>query len=180
MAHVLLGASASVALYKACDLASQLTQAGHRVRAVLTAHAAELISPQMFEAVTGEPAFTHEFGSQRRSGMDHIELSQWAQCLVIAPCSADLAGRLALGLCDDLLTTAVMALPARIPKLVCPAMNPNMLAQPAVQRNLGRLREDGFEVLDPDEGHMACGTEGKGRLPDPERIAAWVAAHLPR
>ncbi len=180
MANILLGASASVALYKACDLASQLTQAGHKVRAVLTPRAAELVSPQLFEAVTGEPAYSDEFGAHRRAAMDHIEISQWAQCLVIAPCSADLVGRLALGLGDDLLTTAALALPSGIPKLVCPAMNPNMLAQPAVQRNLGQLREDGYDVLEPDEGHMACGTEGKGRLPSPERIASWVAARLSR
>ncbi len=178
MANILLGASASVALYKACDLASQLSQAGHKVRAVLTPRAARLVNPQLFEAVTGEPAYSDEFGPDRRAAMDHIDVSQWTQCLVVAPASADLVGRLALGLGDDLLTTAVLALPARIPKLVCPAMNPNMLAQPSVQRNLGRLREDGYEVLDPDEGHMACGTEGKGRLPSPERIAAWVAAHV--
>lgn len=180
MARILLGAGASVALYKACDLASLLTQSGHRVRVVLTARAADLVRPQMFEAVTGEPAFCDEFGPARRSGMDHIELAQWAECLVIAPCSADLAARLALGLADDLVTTSALALAANVPKLVCPAMNPNMLAQPAVQRNLGRLREDGYEVLEPDEGHMACGTEGKGRLPAPERIAAWVAARLAR
>src|SRR6185436_14528094 len=126
MSKVLLGAGASVAIYKACDLASYLTQAGDRVRVVLTAKAAELVRPQLFEAITGEPAYTSEFGGDRRAAMDHIELAKWAECLVVAPCSADLCARLALGLADDLVTTAALALPARIPRLVCPAMNTNM------------------------------------------------------
>jgi phosphopantothenoylcysteine decarboxylase/phosphopantothenate--cysteine ligase len=180
MSRILLGAGASVALYKACDLASKLTQAGHTVRAVLTARAATLVSPQLFEAVTGEPAFTDEFGPTRRSAMDHIELARWAECLVVAPCSADLAARLALGLGDDLVATVALALPAGIPRIVSPAMNPIMLANPAVARNLARLREDGWEVLEPDEGLMACGDEGRGRLPEPARIVERIAERLRR
>jgi phosphopantothenoylcysteine decarboxylase/phosphopantothenate--cysteine ligase len=112
--------------------------------------------------------------------MDHIDLAQWGECLIVAPCSADLAARLALGLGDDLLTTVALAFPVEHPRIVCPAMNPVMLASPPVQRNLEQLRADGWEILEPDEGRMACGTEGQGRLPDPERIAAWVGAKLPR
>jgi len=180
MARVLLAASASVALYKACDLASRLAQNGHRVRAVLTPRAARLVSPQMFEAVSGEPAFSDEFDATRRGAMDHIDLAQWGECLVVAPCSAYLAARLALGLADDLVTTVALAFPGTHPRLVCPAMNPVMLASSPVRRNLEQLRSDGFEILEPEEGHMACGTEGRGRLPDPERIAAWVGSKLPR
>jgi phosphopantothenoylcysteine decarboxylase/phosphopantothenate--cysteine ligase len=180
MARILLAASASVALYKACDLASQLTQGGHQVRAVLTRNAARLIRPQLFEAVSGEPAFSDEFDETRRGAMDHIELAQWGQALVVAPCSADLAARLALGLGDDLVTTLALAFPSANPRLVCPAMNPVMLAAPAVRRNLGLLESDGWEILAPEEGHMACGTEGRGRLPDPHKIAAWLDAHCPR
>lgn len=180
MARILLAAGASVALYKACDLASKLTQGGHQVRAVLTAKAARLIRPQMFEAVSGEPAYSDEFDDSRRGSMDHIDLAQWGQCLVVAPCSADLAARLALGLADDLVTTVALAFPSTNPRLVCPAMNPVMLAAAPVRRNLEELQGDGWEILEPDQGHMACGSEGRGRLPDPERIAAWIDAHLPR
>ncbi|MFN0244518.1 MAG: flavoprotein [Planctomycetota bacterium] len=180
MARILLAAAASVAVYKACDLASQLTQSGHTVRAVLTKRAASLVSPQLFEAVTGEPAFTDEFEATRKSAMDHIELARWAELLLIAPCSADLAARLAVGLGDDLVATVALAFPAGKPRLLCPAMNPNMLAHPAVQRNLTTLREDGWRILEPDDGHMACGVEGKGRLPDPARIVKWVASELGR
>src|SRR6185295_1866848 len=105
MAHIVLAAGASVALYKACDVASQLAQTGHAVRAVLTRRAASLVSPQLFEAVTGEPAYTDEFDAGRKSAMDHIELARWADLLLVAPCSADLAARLALGLGDDLVST---------------------------------------------------------------------------
>ena len=178
MSRILLGAGASVALYKACDLASKLSQDGHRVRAVLTDRAAQLVSPQLFEAVTGEPAATDEFGPGRQGAMDHIELARWAEVLVVAPASADLVARLALGLGGDLLATVALALPAHVPRLVAPAMNPNLLANPAVRRNLARMLEDGWRLVEPEEGHMACGDEGRGRLAEPERIAAAVAAVL--
>lgn len=174
MSNVLLGASASVALYKACELASKLTQAGHRVRAVLTPRAAELLSPQLFEAVTGEPAFSDEFGAGRRSAMDHIELARWGEILVVAPATADLVGRLAHGLAGELVGTVALALPSSRPRLLAPAMNPRMLEQPAVRRNLAQLAADGWRVLEPERGHMACGDEGAGRLPEPARIAALV------
>jgi phosphopantothenoylcysteine decarboxylase/phosphopantothenate--cysteine ligase len=178
--NVLLGASASVAVYKACDLASKLTQRGWRVRAVLTRRAAELVSPHLFEAVTGEPAFVDEFSSARRGAMDHIDLAKWADVLAIAPASADLVGRLANGIADDLLTTVSLALAEGKGRLIAPAMNPVMLAAPAVRRNLGRLAEDGWLVLEPGEGHMACGDAGAGRLPEPEAIAAAIASLLDR
>ena len=157
MADVLLCCSASVSVYKVCDLASKLTQAGHRVRTVLTENAAKLVSPQLFEAVTGEPAFVSEWGDARRSAMDHIDLSRFAEIVVIAPCSANLAARLALGMAGDLVTTTLLAVPAGVPRLVCPAMNPNMLAQPAVARNFAQLEADGWRLVEPGTGAMACG-----------------------
>ncbi len=175
MTNVLLVASASAALHKGCDLASKLTQAGHRVRTVLTPRAAQLLSPQLFEAVTGEPASSDEFGDSRRAAMDHIDLAAWAELVVVAPATADLVSRIALGLAGDLATTVLLAVPAGIPRLVCPSMNPNMLVNPAVARNLGQLREYGWRVLEPGEGHLACGVEGRGRLPEVEAIVAAVA-----
>lgn len=178
MSRVLLAAGASVAVYKACELASKLTQSGHEVRCLLTRRAAELVAPQLFEAVTGQPAAVDEFGAARRGAMDHIDLARWGEGLVVAPASADLVARLALGLADDLVTTVALALPAARPRLLCPAMNPEMLAAPAVGRNLARLSEDGWELVEPGEGHLACGVEGRGRLADPAEIAARVAAML--
>jgi len=175
MANILLAVGASVAIHKSCDLASKLSQGGHKVRAILTAKAAKLVNPQLFEALTSEPAFTDEFGESRKASMDHIELARWGQCLVVAPCTADLLARLALGLADDVVTTTALALPHEKPRLVCPAMNPQMLAAPPVRRHLEVLQGDGWHVLSPESGRMACGDEGAGRLPEPETIAAWVA-----
>lgn len=176
MSNILLAASGSVAIYKACDLASKATRAGHRVRTILTRHAAQLVSPQLFEAVTGEPAFSDEFGGARKGAMDHIDLAKWGELLLVAPCSADLVARLAHGLADDLVTTVALALPAGKPRFVCPAMNPEMLGAPAVKRNLALLAKDGWHVMDPSEGPMACGDVGPGRLPEPDEILHWIEA----
>ena len=173
MSRLLLGAGASAALHKACELASKLTQEGHEVRALLTPRAADLIGPQLFEALTGQPAWVDEFAS-RRGAMDHIELADWAQALVVAPATADLVARLALGLGGDLLGTVALALPAETPRLLAPAMNPRMLAAPAVSRHLETLRRDGWRVLEPGAGHLACGVQGSGRLAEPAEILAAV------
>jgi len=174
MSRILLCASASVAVYKACDLASKLHQAGHELSTLLTPRAAELVSPQLFEAVSGGPAAFDEFGDDRRGAMDHIERARFAELVVVAPCTADLAGRLANGLGGDLVTTALLAVARDVPRLLCPAMNPTMLTHPAVERNLGQLREDGWEVMEPESGHMACGEAGAGRLVEPAAILARV------
>ena len=172
MTRILLGAGASAALYKACDLASQLSQRGNEVRVVLTPNAARLVAPQLFEAVTGQPAQVDEFGDQRRGAMDHIELSAWGELLVVAPATADLVARLALGLAGDLLGTVALALDSACPRLIAPAMNPRMLAAPATARHLETLQGDGWRVLAPGHGHMACGDAGPGRLSEPEEIVA--------
>ncbi len=174
MANIVLTCGASVAIYKACDLASKLTQARHRVRSVLTANAAKLIDPQLFAALTGEPAAVEEYGPEKRTAMDHIDLATWADALIVAPASADLIARLALGLAGDLAGTVALALPAKKPRLLCPAMNPHMFAAPPLVRHLETLRRDGWKVMEPDEGHMACGVEGKGRMCEPAAIARAV------
>lgn len=170
MSRILLGAGASAALHKSVDLASKLTQDGHSVRAVLTPSAAELIHPQLFEAVTGERAGVSEFGDQREGAMDHIELARWAQLVIVAPATANLVGQLALGLAPNLLATTLLALAPDVPRLICPAMNPNMLAQPAVRANLDLLTARGWRLLEPEVGSLACGDEGAGRLPEVNAI----------
>lgn len=178
MANVILAVSGSVSIYKACDLASKLTQAGHRVRVVMTQRASELVSPQLFEAVTHEPAYTTEWGQERKAAMDHIDLAKWADVLVVAPCSAGLVARLAHGMADDLVTTVALAFPTTKPRCVFAAMNPTMLANPVVQRNLNQLVADGWRSMPPAIGAMACGDVGAGRLPEPTDILAWLAPHL--
>lgn len=178
MSRILLASGASAALHKACDLASKLAQEGHEVRAVLTPRAARLVSPQLFEALAGEPAFVDEFGDGRRGAMDHIELARWAQAFLVAPATADLLARLALGLASDLPTTVALALAPEVPRLLCPSMNPNMLAAAPIVRHLETLRGDGWRVLEPGDGHMACGERGPGRMEEPARIVAALAELL--
>jgi phosphopantothenoylcysteine decarboxylase/phosphopantothenate--cysteine ligase len=175
---ILLGVSGSVAVYKACEVASTLTQQGHTVRTVLTPRAAQLVSPQLFEALTGDVALSDEFSAERRGSMDHIDLATGVDLFVVCPCTADLAARLALGLADDLVATSALALAPGTPRLVCPAMNPHMLAAPATQRNLEILRGDGWQVVEPEEGHMACGVDGKGRLAAPATIVSRIVETL--
>jgi len=153
VSQILLACGASAALHKACDLASHLAQQGHRVRSVLTPRAAELVRPQLFEALTGEPAFASEWGDARRAGMDHIDLARWAEIFLVAP--------------------------PRARRYVCPAMNPHMLAAAPVARNLEQLRRDGWQVIEPGAGRLACGDEGRGRLAEPEEIAAFLARAQP-
>lgn len=172
MSRILLAAGASAALHKACDLASTLAQDGHQVRCVLTPRAAELVRPQLFEALTGEPAFVTEFGDARRAGMDHIELARWAEVFLVAPATADLIARLALGLADDLVTTVALALAPGVPRLLCPAMNPHMLAAAPIARHLAQLGRDGWGLIEPEAGRLACGDEGRGRLAEPAAIVA--------
>jgi phosphopantothenoylcysteine decarboxylase/phosphopantothenate--cysteine ligase len=178
MSHVLLAVSGSVSIYKACDLSSKLTQAGHRVRVLMTKHATDLVSPQLFEAVTGEPAYTSEWGRERKAAMDHIDLARWGDLLLVAPCSADLVGRFAHGLADDLVTTVALAFPSGKSRYACPAMNPVMLESAAVQRNLAQMTKDGWRVMTPAIGNMACGDHGPGRLPEPAAILEWIADGL--
>ena len=178
MTRVLLGLSASAAIHKGCDLASKLSQGGHAVRAILTPRAAELVSPQLLEALTGEPAASSEFGPERRGGMDHIELAHWGELLLVAPCTADLVARLALGLGGDLLTTVSLALPRDVPRVLVPAMNPAMWSAPAIERHVATLGADGWRVLEPEAGHLACGDEGKGRMLEPQAILAALEREL--
>lgn len=179
MTNLILAAGASAALHKGCDLASKLAQRGYAVRVVLTPRAAQLIAPQAFEALTGERAWVDEFGPDRRGAMDHIELADWARALLVAPCTADLLSRLALGLAGDLVGTVSLALAEGTPRLIAPAMNPRMWAAPAIRRHVDTLREDGWQLLEPESGHMACGDEGAGRMREPAEIVEALLESVP-
>lgn len=171
---VVLGVSGSVAVYKACEIASALTQKGYRVPVALTPSAAKMVTPVLFRAITGEAACADEFAPDAPASMTHILFADQAEVFLVAPASADLIARLALGLGDDLVTTIALTLKPETKKLIAPAMNPRMLANPATQQNLKTLRERGWQVVDPETGHLACGVEGPGRLADPAKIVAAV------
>jgi phosphopantothenoylcysteine synthetase/decarboxylase len=170
MAHILLGVSAGIAIYKAVDLASTLTRRGDEVYTLMTPNARKFIAPLTFRAVTRQPVFTDTFEEDPEYRPEHISLSDWGQAMVIAPATADLIGRVAAGLGDDILTTTLLAW--QKPVVLAPAMNDRMWAHPIVGENLEKLRKLGFKVVEPEEGHLACGSFGVGRLAENGRIIA--------
>ncbi len=170
---LLLGVSGSVAVYKACEIASECTQKNLSVRVAMTPSAASLISPVLFRALTGEAAVVDEFSVQAPSPMTHIDFAD-CDLFLAAPASADLIGRLACGLANDLVTTVALALDKKTPKLIAPAMNSKMFANPLVQKNMKILVEAGFEIIEPESGYLACGISGPGRLAEPKKIVEIV------
>lgn len=173
---VLLGISASIAACKAPGLAGALMRAGLDVRTVMTPRATAFVSPLVLEALTGHPCPVEVIPSGPGRAMEHIELARAADLVLVAPASADVIGRLANGLADDLLTTTVLA--CTCPVLVAPAMNTRMIANPAVRANLARLAGLGHEVIAPDSGRLACGDVGPGRMPDAPVLVARVLERL--
>jgi phosphopantothenoylcysteine decarboxylase/phosphopantothenate--cysteine ligase len=175
-----------VAAYKALEIVRLLTTAGARCQAVLTKSATELIRPESFEALTGRKAVWDLWASDTlfrapvafgpESKPIHIDMGQSADLFLVAPATANILAKMATGIADDLLTTSYLA--ATCPVVVAPAMNLYMWNHKTVQRNIARLREDGVRVIEPDEGDLACGYRGKGRLASPERIVAIVREML--
>jgi phosphopantothenoylcysteine decarboxylase/phosphopantothenate--cysteine ligase len=178
--RVVLGVAGSVAAYKAALLARELVRQGCTVRTILTEAAQHFVRPELFAALTGEPALAALFPegtAAQGGGAEHVAWAAWAEVGVLAPATADLLARLAAGCADDLLTAWALAFPG--PLVVAPAMHPAMWAHPAVQRNVQRLRGDGAQVLAPGYGPLAAGEgEGWGRLPEIGEIVAAVAAAL--
>lgn len=170
MAKILLGVSGSIAAYKAADLASKLTQAGHSVSVLMTQAACQLVSPNTFLNLTGNKVYTDLWDPHGQT--QHIALTDAAQLFVLAPATANTIAKLALGLGDDMISTTLLAV--NCPVLVCPAMNVRMWSNPVVQRNLAAVQEAGHQVMPPDSGNLACGHIGPGRLAEPEAIAAEV------
>lgn len=170
---VLLGVTGGIAAYKAVELASGLTSAGACVRTVMTASSCELVGPKSFEAVTGSAVYTSLFNSVGDYRPGHIGLAEWAHIVVVAPATADIIGKAANGICDDLLSTVLCACWEK-PVLFAPAMNEKMWLNPAVQRNADALRKMGFVLIGPQTGRLACGTEGIGRMSEPQEILAAI------
>lgn len=174
MATLLLAVTGSIAAYKAADLASKLSQAGHEVHVVMSAAACELVGPSTFLNLTGNPVFTSLWDAESQTR--HIQLTDAAELAILAPATANSLAKLAHGLADEVVSTTLLALNCRL--LICPAMNVRMWRNPTVQRNLATLRALGHEVLTPGSGHLACGHIGPGRLAEPAEIAAAVEALL--
>jgi len=163
---VLLGVSGGIAAYKSASLASMLVKDGADVRVILTEHAQEFIRPLTFESLTGHRCYCDLFAQDDEFKAPHIGLAQKADAIIIAPATANVVSKLACGIADDMLTTTVLA--SKAPKLIVPAMNSDMYLNPVTQENLAKLSSLGMEVITPDTGHLACGDEGIGKMPEPE------------
>jgi len=170
---IILGVSASVAIYRACDLVRELTKAGHEVHVVMTRTAASWINPILFEALSGNAVIT----DATASGMAHIHIRTHAQLMLVAPASADLVARAAQGRADDILTATLLAYDG--PRWLAPAMNPSMYAHPATQASLTTCQNYGYRILDAANGEAVCGDVGQGKMMAVQDILAAVAAFRP-
>src|SRR6202050_3087640 len=181
--HIVLGVGGGIAAYKSAELARLLMQRGHAVQVAMTAGAQEFVRPLTFAALTGRKVVTGLFSSTTTeatlsSAIEHIAVAQENDLLVVAPATADLLARFAHGLADDFLTTLYLAFTG--PVVLAPAMNTNMWLHAATQGNVETLRRRGHRIVDPEDGELACGMVGPGRLAAPEQIAAAVEAEIGR
>jgi phosphopantothenoylcysteine decarboxylase/phosphopantothenate--cysteine ligase len=166
--RIVLGVTGGIAAYKSAELVRLLIKAGAEVHVVMTENATRFVTPLTFQALSGHPVWLDPWDDRRANSMSHIELSRSADALLVAPATANFLAKLAQGLADDLLSTLCLA--RDCPLLVAPAMNRQMWQNPATQRNIERLQEDGLEILGPDDGVQACGEVGEGRMVEPETI----------
>ncbi|TMA94681.1 MAG: bifunctional phosphopantothenoylcysteine decarboxylase/phosphopantothenate--cysteine ligase CoaBC [Deltaproteobacteria bacterium] len=173
---IVLGVTGGIACYKAVELVRLLVKTGYRVQVIMTRGAVEFVAPLTFQTISGNPVATETFNLTQESEIGHINLADSADLFVIAPATANVIGKFANGIADDLLTTVLMATQA--PVLIAPAMNVHMYENPILQENLRKLRRLGYHVMEPAEGFLACGYEGKGRLPDAEKIAEAIGGLL--
>lgn len=176
--HIVLGLTGGVACYKVAQLCRLLTKAGATVQVVMTEAAQQFITPVTMQALSGRPVFTSQWDARPENNMAHINLSRAADAIVIAPCSADFAAKLAQGRADELLSLLCLARPHGKPLLLAPAMNREMWAHPATQRNFAQAAADGAQVLDVGQGEQACGECGDGRILEPEELIQDIAASL--
>lgn len=174
--EILMGVTGGIAAFKTAALVSQLVQAGAGVQVVMTEAAQQFIGPATFDALTGRHTAVGMFRDPEYPLGPHIALAEKADLLCVAPATADFLGKAANGLADDLLSTLVLAF--RGPLLAAPAMNSAMWEKAPVQRNIVRLREDGWKLIDPDSGWLSCRQQGTGRMADPERIRAVIEETL--
>ncbi len=166
--RILLGVSGSIAAYKAVDLLRKLTEQGAEVRVSMTKHATHFVSRLTFESLSGRSVLIDDFTVGERKAIGHIEITDDLDAALIAPATANIIGKIACGIADDALTSAIAALAC--PLIIAPAMNDRMYRNPIVQRNIVNLKEMGVRFIEPETGNLACGTHGQGRLAETERI----------
>src|SRR5687767_212791 len=170
MSLIALGVTGGIGAYKAVEVCRGLQKRGHDVVAVMTRSAARFVGPVTFEAITRRPVITSQWRPGMNADIEHVAIADGIALLIVAPCTANIIGKLANGIADDFLTSLYLA--TKAPVLLAPAMNTNMLAHAAVQKNLDTLASRGVRFVEPGEGYLACGWIGKGRLAEPEEVVA--------
>jgi phosphopantothenoylcysteine decarboxylase/phosphopantothenate--cysteine ligase len=174
--RILLGVTGSIAAYKAVDLLRSLIESGADVRVAMTKHAANFVSVLTFETLSRRPVFIDEFSGKGQGAIGHIEISEGLDLALVAPATANIIGKIAAGIADDALTSALIAVDC--PILLAPAMNDRMYRNPVLRRNITRLTEDGVRIIEPGSGSLACGTTGQGRLADNDLIMQEISSLL--
>lgn len=174
--RILLCVTGGIAVYKAVVLTSKLTQAGAEVKVILSDSAAKFVTPLTFQAMSRNEVYTDTFDEKDPKGIAHINLADWADLILIAPATANIIGKLANGIADNMISTTLLA--ATSPVWIAPAMNVHMYDHPAVKRNISILAGFGCRFIEPSEGYLACGYVGKGRLEEPETIVELIKRHF--
>lgn len=170
---VLLGVTGGIAAYKSATLASMLVKNGYDVKVLMTKNAGNFINPIVFETLTKHKCLIDTFDRNFEFNVEHVALAKWADVVMIAPATANVIGKLAHGIADDMLTTTVMAC-RRCRKLIAPAMNTEMYLNPVVQDNMKILEGYGYEIIQPAKGHLACGDTGAGKMPEPDVLYEYI------
>lgn len=173
MKEIILGITGSIAAYKAADIANQLTKSKVLVHTIMTVSGAKFITPLTLQTLTKNKVYTDMFEEIFYPDVRHISLAQKADCCVIAPATANIIGKLASGIADDMLSTVVMAVRNK-PVIICPAMNTAMYENPITQNNIEKLKSYGYLFVEPKEALLACGDLGKGALADVETIVSYI------
>ncbi len=166
--NIVLGVSGGIAAYKGAELLRLIKKEEAVARVIMTANATSFVGPLTFEALSGNPVCTSLFEKGGNASIRHIEWAKEADAVVVAPATANIIGKIACGIADDALSTFLLAV--KSPVLICPSMNTNMYEKVSVKRNIDILKKDGYLIVEPDAGELACGTTGQGRLPEPENI----------
>ncbi len=175
--RILLGVTASIAIHRALDITSELRKAGHRVTVIMTPNSQRMITPLTFQAMSLETVYHDPWAVESSRDHDHIRMAQEGELLLVAPATASTIGKLAHGILDNLVATTAFAFDG--PRLLAPAMNWRMWAKSIVQENLRRLEADGWQIIPPEEGDLACGEKGPGRLARVDTILDRVRSALP-
>ena len=173
---VVLGVTGSIAAYKIANLASSLVKKGANVHVIMTKNATNFINPITFETLTGNKCLVDTFDRNFEFSVEHVSLAKQADIFMVAPASANVIGKIANGIADDMLTTTIMA--CKCHKVISPAMNTNMFENPIVQDNLEKLKKYGYEVIDPASGYLACGDTGAGKMPEPTVLESYIMKNI--